>query len=130
MLAFLLATYLLFHIGDTHCVNVDILETNHVYNKDGAYIFTQVIAWKIMPEDGRMHNLGWKMVKANFDYPIKANKIWYLKLSDRLIKADQHLERWLNFDIERADSSEYWRGNPPNVFEQPLNTPVKFDDDS
>lgn len=109
-------------IGDKNSSTVDILETNHVYDKNGLYVFTQVIAWKIMPDDGKPHNLGWKVIKEPFEFPCKSAALWYIIVDNKKIYAKMHIQRWLNFDIERQDTDSYWHNQRPNIFEKTLDS--------
>jgi hypothetical protein len=99
-------------------VSVDFLETNHVYNDKGDYIFTQIIAWNFCAEDGKPHNFGWRISNSPLDRPTKQNGIWFANGDKVTIISRCHVERWLNFDIEREDTRKWWDEDPPNVFKQ------------
>jgi hypothetical protein len=101
---------------DTH--HVDAIETNHVYNEKGDYVFTQIILWKIDKPTNKYHNWGWVTLESGLA-PIKINKSWVVYYNNKKFIAPYHYERWLNFDIERADTRCWWNGDPPNLFKDP-----------
>ena len=103
----MLAWMLLLGVGSPFTEAVDVLETNHVYTKNG-YCFTQVIAWRYMADDGRLHNIGWRMVRFACDGVHKGSGQYFVRHERGFVTAPRHIERWLNFDIEREDSTQFW----------------------
>jgi hypothetical protein len=103
-------------------VEVDMLEVNTVYDQECKPVFVQVIAWKHMVEDNdRPHNVGWRMVSTHQDLPVRIGSSWSLTIFEakRVLKvAAPYLRRtWTQVDPERADSRDWWHGNPPNIFQ-------------
>jgi hypothetical protein len=103
-------------------VDVDILEVNTIYDQHCKPSFVQVIAWKYMVEDNyRPHNVGWRMVWKPEDHPVRVGNSWSVTIFEakRVLKvAAPYLRRtWTQVDPERVDSRDWWRGNPPNIFQ-------------
>lgn len=112
----MLAWMLLLHIGNPFQEAVDVLETNHVYDKRGEHCFTQVIAWQYDAADGRLHSTGWRFVRFHCDRVHKVPGGYFVKHERGFVTAPRHIERRLNFDIEREDSQTFWKNEGPNVF--------------
>lgn len=105
--------------------SMDMLELNTVYDRECKPVFVQVIAWRYMEEDrGRRHNWGWRMVSSQQDLPIRCGGTWTVTVYEgkRVIKVSApYLRRsWTQTDPEREDSRDWWRGEPPNVFQTQL----------
>jgi hypothetical protein len=103
-------------------VEVDMLEVNTVYDQGCKPVFVQVIAWQYMVEDNdRPHNVGWRMVSTHQDLPVRIGSSWSLAIFEakRVLKVvAPYLRRtWTQVDPERADSRDWWHGNPPNIFQ-------------
>lgn len=113
---------LVFGVEQPPCktVAVDMLEVNTIYDSQTHPVFTQVIAWQIMPSDGRHHNVGWRAITTGEDWPIRngsgysvtviANNQRLRIVSNRMRRS--HTQR----DPERDDTQSYWHGLAPNVF--------------
>jgi hypothetical protein len=108
---------LILHIGDCSTQTVDMLETNHVYSSKGDHCFTQVIAWNYFQEDGKLHRVGWRIVRFRYDWPIKSGGQWMVLGNRGFVVSKRHMERHLMFDIEAEDKKEFWGESAPNVFE-------------
>jgi len=104
-----------------HHEHVDCIEVNHVYDKKGDLMFSQVVLWKIEASDGKLHNWGWKIVKRWPEYPGKTNDdVWFvLHHNERgsiTITSFCYRERSTQHDVEREDTKLFWGGNAPNLF--------------
>lgn len=127
MLTATLALALLTHGGThnmrtIHVLEADCIETNHVFDKHGEHLFTQVIIWQCMESDnGRLHNVGWKIVRSNWDLPIRIGRnrfqVLHYESGRKLeIYSNCFRMRMTNQDMEREDTREFWRGSAPNCF--------------
>ena len=103
-----------------HHEHVDMIEVNHVHDKKGDHIFSQVVLWKIDALDGKLHNWGWKMIKQPWDQPISYDGIWNIyHICDRGtldVSAPCYRERSTMHDVEREDSRDWWKNEAPNLF--------------
>ncbi len=50
--------------GGSTTSRCDLIEVNHVYGEDGAYRFTQVIAWEWLPDYSVHRAQDWKFIKS------------------------------------------------------------------
>jgi hypothetical protein len=102
-------------------IEVDLLEVNTMCDAECKPIFQQVIAWNVMPEDGKIHNVGWQIVNRETDLPSKSGRLWSLTAISKhqavRIQSPQIRRTWTQTDPERHDSRHYWQGNPPNIFQ-------------
>lgn len=103
-------------------ISVDVLELNTMHDAQAQPTYQQVIAWQRMPEDGRLHNVGWRIVGSVGDLPEQHGAGWSVTVyeSHRVLRvvAPQIRRSWTQCDPERVDTSDWWRGNAPNVFQQ------------
>lgn len=114
-----------------HHEHVDCIEVNHVHDRKGDLIFSQVVLWRIDASDGKLHNWGWKMVRHWTDKPWKCGDGVYLthncERGQLNVSAPCYRERSTQHDVEREDSREFWRNEAPNLFN--LEKRVKVSDE-
>ncbi len=105
-----------------HVLEADLIETNHVFDRKGEFMFSQVIVWQCMDADnGRLHNIGWKIVRTNWDLPIRIGKnrfqvVHYESGRKLEIYSNCFRMRMTDLDMEREDTREFWKGSAPNCF--------------
>jgi hypothetical protein len=104
----------------THEYQVDCIEINHVFDQKGGLVLTQAILWRIEASDGRLHNYGWKLLRADEDWPwCLGGLIRVRHFTSRgvvMISAPCCRVRSTRDDMERLDTQEFWHGKAPNLF--------------
>jgi hypothetical protein len=109
-------------------VYVDMLECNHVHNKNGEYVFTQVILWAEFPSEGikkEYRAVDWIMIneKEKNSPPIKKGKLWttqkkcYYKGKEYAVNvhAPIYKESWTMDDPERVSNSKHYGGDKQHL---------------
>lgn len=99
--------------------HVDMIEVSHVADWAGCITFTQVILWKVHPEDGRYHTWGWRMMHPH-EWPMRHGGRWVVVgvHPGIRIEAPAMRESWSNIDPESADRRAFRKSEqPPNLFE-------------
>jgi hypothetical protein len=104
-------------------ITVDAMELNTVCDREHKPMFTQIIVWNIQPDDGKLHNLGWKIVRLPSEepWPIRAD-LWICfhvceqTRSVLIVKSGCMRYTQTQHDRERADTVDYWDNDAPNVF--------------
>ena len=113
-----MAWMLFFIVGGSE-IHVDLIEWNHIYDRRGNRVFSQVVLWDFDASDGRPHNVGWfigheaprregRMVRVNV---WNGRKI--LRFRSTMYRETRSME-----DPERADSRDWWRGENPNLMHE------------
>lgn len=105
--------------------HVDIIEVNHAMDqKDGTHRYSQIILWKIHPEDGKPHVWGWRLLRHENGEEVSKHGSRYVVYSDEdpslRIEAPGYRETWrtveLTADPERLDNRKFWKNRAPNLF--------------
>lgn len=109
-------------------IGVDQIEINTIYDSQCRPVFVQAIVWRKMAIDnGRMHNIGWCAVHTKLDLPIRRGALWWLTVYDHdrviYVRAPFLKRSWTQDDPERTDSKDWWKGNPPNIFQRQNEVP-------
>lgn len=100
-------------------VSCDVIELNHVHDAKGCPVYRQVILWRIMPEDGKPHTVGWRLVKPDEDPIHGCDGRWRVYGEQRIVTAPTLRMTWTQCDPEMIDRRSYWKGQqPPNLFER------------
>lgn len=88
----------------------DLIELNHFYDAKGAYIYDQVIFWKLDVPTGKFHVSSWCLADRNmvYDIPEKTASGWIVRHLNQKgkrinIKAPMFRESWTQIDPERED---------------------------
>ena len=96
-------------------IHIDCIELNHMHDHKSRYVFSQAILLNRDASDGKLHNVGWKILDRT-DWPTRRAGGVHLHIDGTFYKAPMFRESWSQVDPERADSSRWWRGQQPNLF--------------
>lgn len=87
----------------------DLLELNHKY-VNGTRVYSQIIAWRRRPENGKYEVRTWKMVDhrdGTIEYPYCQNGVWHadFRVNDRkvVVRAGLFRETFTAHDPESMD---------------------------
>ena len=116
-------------------VRVGLIELNHVHNKQGQLVLSQVIYWNQyeVPGGQEWRPVGYIVLSsetAAFGWPLKTADGWESSVVKRLhlvegevlikIISSKYRESWTNYDVE-VDGRNRWKNNDaPNIFDIPL----------
>lgn len=116
LLALLFDTKRPYQLFERSC---DVIELNHVYDAKGCFVYRQVILWRFMPEDGKPHTVGWRLVKPDEDPVHGSDGRWRVYGEAMIVTAPTMRMSWSQCDSEMQDRRSYWKDQqPPNLFER------------
>jgi len=117
-------------------IRVGLMELNHVHNKQGQRVLSQVIYWNQyeVPGGQEWRPVGYIVLSsenAPMGYPLKIPGGWESLFAKRLdlvegevlikIISARYRESWTNYDVE-VDGRSRWKNGlvAPNIFDIPL----------